>query len=142
MACLMQGRSGRYECHQHDSAWHVQGYFYWWVIVSMVWGIIAAFIAIVMPVWEASAWRHHLCAEFPHEPHACMHACLGCSFSRILSPKAAWCMSCVNLCAQARDTIGSIIVHMLTCQSAVPLGESLKKVCLSTTCPNPVILFL
>lgn len=72
MACLMRGGSGRYERHQHDSAWHVQGYFYWWVIVSMVWGIIAAFIAIVMPVWEASAWRHHLCAEFPHEPHACM----------------------------------------------------------------------
>ena len=31
---------------------HVQGYFYWWVIVSMVWGLIAACIAIVLPVWE------------------------------------------------------------------------------------------
>ena len=51
---------------------HVQGYFYWWVIVSMVWGLIAAFIAIVMPVWEVSAWRHHLCADVSHEAHACM----------------------------------------------------------------------
>ena len=30
----------------------VQGYFWWWVIVSMVWGLIAACIAIILPVWE------------------------------------------------------------------------------------------
>lgn len=48
----------------------------------------------------------------------------------------------MSLCVQARDTIGRIILHMLTCQSAVPLGESLKKVCQSTTSPTPMILFL
>ena len=28
------------------------GYFYWWVIVSISWGLIASVIAIVLPVWE------------------------------------------------------------------------------------------
>ena len=30
------------------------GYFYWWVIVSISWGLIASVIAIVLPVWEVS----------------------------------------------------------------------------------------
>ncbi len=46
---------------------------------------------------------------------------------------------CYFTYVQARDTIGRILVHMLTCQSAVPLGESLKKVRLSTICPAPMI---
>ncbi|CAL5219522.1 g1369 [Coccomyxa viridis] len=57
-----------------------RGYFYWWVIVSMVWGLIAACIAIVLPVWEA------------------------------------------------RETIWHIIVHLVTCQAATPLGASLRKI--------------
>lgn len=84
MASLMRRGSGRYKCHQHDSAWHVQGYFYWWVIVSMVWGLVAAFIAIVMPVWEVRPVAM-TCVQIPLM--RLQHACLGCSFSRALSPE-------------------------------------------------------
>ena len=31
-------------------------------------------------------------------------------------------------CVQARETIWHIIVHLVTCQSATPLGVSLRKV--------------
>lgn len=65
----------------HYSRWsllsplpHVQGYFYWWVIVSIVWGLIAACIAIVMPVWEV-------------RPRVrCLHTCLMLSMSVLGSP--------------------------------------------------------
>lgn len=32
----------------------MQGYFYLWVIVSIVWGLVASCIAVVMPVWEVN----------------------------------------------------------------------------------------
>ena len=34
----------------------------------------------------------------------------------------------VRCSVQAKDTIWKIFVHMITCQSTVPLGTSLKKV--------------
>ena len=95
MACLMRGGSGRFECHQHDSAWHVQGYFYWWVIVSMVWGLIAAFIAIVMPVWEVRPVATTCVQIFLVR---LMHACLVCSFNRALEPRNM----VYNLCESVR----------------------------------------
>lgn len=31
----------------------MQGYFYFWVILSFVWGLVAAAVATSMPIWES-----------------------------------------------------------------------------------------
>ena len=31
----------------------MQSYFYWWVILSFIWGIVAAFFAFFLPVFES-----------------------------------------------------------------------------------------
>ena len=31
----------------------LQGYFYFWVILSFVWGLVAAAVATTMPIWES-----------------------------------------------------------------------------------------
>lgn len=31
----------------------MQGYFYFWVILSFVWGLVAAFLAFTLPIWES-----------------------------------------------------------------------------------------
>lgn len=37
----------------HQSCWLAAGYFTFWVILSMVWGLIAAVIATLLPIWES-----------------------------------------------------------------------------------------
>ena len=29
------------------------GYFYFWVVLSLIWGLVSAFISILMPLWES-----------------------------------------------------------------------------------------
>ncbi len=29
------------------------GYFTFWIILAMIWGILATFVCIVLPLWEA-----------------------------------------------------------------------------------------
>ena len=60
-----------YEMHINRVLWHterfvayhetsaatahfgMQGYFYFWVILSFVWGLVAAFLAFTLPIWES-----------------------------------------------------------------------------------------
>ena len=30
-----------------------KGYFTMWVIIAMIWGLIAAFVCVLLPIWEA-----------------------------------------------------------------------------------------
>ena len=94
------------------------GYFYWWVIVSISWGLIASVIAIVLPVWEVRFHLHPVRfppAQLPlSRPKHHSVLCRG--------------LTCALHPVQARATIGAIIVHMLRCQSARPLHTALKKV--------------
>ena len=37
------------------------GYFTFWVILSMVWGLIAAVVATLLPIWESRAALTNMC---------------------------------------------------------------------------------
>ncbi len=38
-----------------------KSYFTFWVTISIIWGLIASFVIVLMPVWE---YRHELVAAF------------------------------------------------------------------------------
>ena len=109
------------------------GYFYWWVIVSISWGLIASVIAIVLPVWEVRLISAVIqCYPKSRSTLALQLLLVGfhCARQPLSTPEHLLCrgLICALHPVQARGTIGAIIVHMLHCQSARPLSTALKKV--------------
>lgn len=41
------------DCSERLHLCAMQSYFYWWVILSFIWGIVAAFLAFFLPVFES-----------------------------------------------------------------------------------------